>query len=91
MDKVTNKDNLERTVLPSMEDLLIRKNLRLDWTPHEDVTRQATKVDSLLSTVFWSPKERASSSSVQGYRYFPFIEFPVVDTPPVSIGYLVSC
>ena len=32
MDKVTNKDILERTALPSMEDLLIRKNLR--WTGH---------------------------------------------------------
>ena len=32
MDKVTNKDILERTGLPSMEDLLIRKNLR--WTGH---------------------------------------------------------
>ena len=32
MDKVTNKDILERTGLPSMEDLLIRKNLR--WTEH---------------------------------------------------------
>ena len=31
MDKVTNKDILERTGLPSMEDL-IRKNLR--WTEH---------------------------------------------------------
>ena len=30
MDKVTNKEILERTGLPSMEDLLIRKNLR--WT-----------------------------------------------------------
>ncbi|KAK2193506.1 hypothetical protein NP493_12g10000 [Ridgeia piscesae] len=28
MDKLTNKDILERTGLPSMEDLLIRKNLR---------------------------------------------------------------
>ena len=28
IDKVTNKDILERTGLPSMEDLLIRKNLR---------------------------------------------------------------
>ena len=26
----------------------------VDWTPHEDVTRQATKAGSLLSTVFWS-------------------------------------
>ena len=32
MDKVTNKDILDRTGLPSMEDLLIRKNLR--WTGH---------------------------------------------------------
>ena len=32
MDKVTNKDILERTGLPSMEDLPIRKNLR--WTGH---------------------------------------------------------
>ena len=32
MDKVTNKEILDRTELPSMEDLLIRKNLR--WTGH---------------------------------------------------------
>ena len=32
MDKVTNKEILERTGQPSMEDLLIRKNLR--WTGH---------------------------------------------------------
>ena len=32
MDKVTNKEILERTGLPSMEDLQIRKNLR--WTGH---------------------------------------------------------
>ena len=32
MDKVTNKEILERTGLPSMEDFLIRKNLR--WTGH---------------------------------------------------------
>ena len=32
MDKVTNKEILERTGLPSMEDLLIRKNLW--WTGH---------------------------------------------------------
>ena len=31
-DKVTNKDILERTGLPSMDELLIRKNLR--WTGH---------------------------------------------------------
>ncbi|KAK2185822.1 hypothetical protein NP493_222g06007 [Ridgeia piscesae] len=32
MDKVKNKEILERTGLPSMEDLLIRKHLR--WTGH---------------------------------------------------------
>ena len=32
MDTVTNMDILERTGLPSMEDLLIRKNLQ--WTGH---------------------------------------------------------
>ena len=32
IDKVTNKEILERIGLPSMEDLLIRKNLR--WTGH---------------------------------------------------------
>ena len=40
----------------------------IDWTPHEDVTRQATKADSLLSTVFWSQREKAPSSPVQGYH-----------------------
>ena len=58
MDKVTNKEILERTGLPS----------RVDWTPHEDVTRQATKAGSLLPTVFWSQKERAPSSPVQRYH-----------------------
>ena len=32
MDKVTNKEILEWTGLPSMQDLLIRKNIR--WTGH---------------------------------------------------------
>ena len=32
MDKVTNKEIFERTELPAVEDLLIRKNLR--WTGH---------------------------------------------------------
>ena len=44
MNKVTNKDILERRGLPSMEDLLIRK-----ISPYDDVTRQASKADSLLS------------------------------------------
>ena len=69
MDKLTNKEILERTGLPSMEDLLFRSNLR--WTGHlmsMYVTRQTTKAGSLLSTVFWSWKERAPPSSVQGHH-----------------------
>ncbi|KAK2182599.1 hypothetical protein NP493_347g01000 [Ridgeia piscesae] len=45
-----------------------QKESPVDWTPHEDVTRQATKAGSLLSTVFWSQKERAPSSPVQRYN-----------------------
>ena len=48
MDKVTNKEILERT-----SDT---KESPIDRTPHEDVTRQATKTGSLASTVFWSQK-----------------------------------
>ena len=33
-----------------------QKESLVDWIPHEDVTRQATK--ALLSTVFWSPRLR---------------------------------
>ena len=43
MDKLTNKDIPERTGLPFSE---------------ENVNRQATKAGSLLSTVFWSYRER---------------------------------
>ena len=67
MDKVINKEILERTGLPSMEDLLIGKN-PVDWTPHEDATRQATEAGSLLSTDYSQQKERAPSSPVQGYH-----------------------
>ncbi|KAK2162994.1 hypothetical protein NP493_1493g00012 [Ridgeia piscesae] len=45
-----------------------QKQSPMDWTPHEDVTRQATKADSRISTVFWSQKERVPSSPVQGYH-----------------------
>ena len=38
---------------------------QVDWTPHEDVTRQATKTESLLSTIFWSQKERAPSDTIK--------------------------
>ncbi|KAK2190872.1 hypothetical protein NP493_66g06009 [Ridgeia piscesae] len=37
--------------------MMANKEAPVDWTPHEDVTRQATKADSLLSTGFWSQKE----------------------------------
>ena len=66
---MTNKELLERTVLPSMEDFLIRKNLR--WTVHlmkMSPERLATRADYLLSTVFWSQRERAPSFPVQGYH-----------------------
>ena len=43
-----------------------QKESPVDWTHHEDVTRQATKAGFLVSTVFWSKKERAPSSPVQG-------------------------
>ena len=45
-----------------------QKDSPVDWTPHEDVTRQATKAGSLHPTVFWSPKERAPSSPVRRYH-----------------------
>ena len=45
-----------------------QKESPVDWTPHGDVTRQATKAGSLLPTVFWSQKERAPSSPVQRYH-----------------------
>ena len=45
-----------------------QKESPVDWTHNEDVTRQATKAGSLLSTVFWSQKERVPSSPVQGYH-----------------------
>ena len=62
MDKVTNTKILKRTGLPSMEDL--QKESPVDWAPHEDVTRQATKAGSLLSTVFWLQTERAPGSRI---------------------------
>ena len=33
-----------------------QKESPVDWTPHEDIKRQATKADSILSTVFLSKK-----------------------------------
>ena len=34
-----------------------QKESPVDWTPHEDVTREATKADSLFSAVFWSQRK----------------------------------
>ena len=69
MDKVTNKGILERTGRAAIYGRSSnQKESPVDWTPHEDVTRQATKAGSLLSIVFWSQKERAASSPVQGYH-----------------------
>ena len=61
MDKLTNKDILERTGLPSMEDLLIRKNLR--WTGH--LMRMSP--DRLPKQILYF-QERAPSSPVKGYH-----------------------
>ena len=45
-----------------------QKESPVDWTPYEDVNRQATKAGSLFPTIFWSQKERAPSSPVQRYH-----------------------
>ena len=45
-----------------------QKESPVDYTPHEDVTRQATKAGSLLATVFWSQKARTPLYPVQGYH-----------------------
>ena len=67
MDKVTNNQGHTRTDRAAIYGRSDLKESPVDWTPHEDVTRQATKAGSLLSNVFWSQKERAPSSSVQRY------------------------
>ena len=64
-----------------------QKESPVDWTPHEGVTRQATKADSLLSTVFWSHKERAPSSPVQGYHQ----EKPEADRHRPIHGHQSAC
>ena len=38
-----------------------QKESQVDWTPHENFTRQATKAGSLLTIVFSSQKERVHS------------------------------
>ena len=67
MDKVTNKEILERTGLHSMEDLLIRKNLR--WTGH--LMRMSP--DRLPKQIFDSQlssghRKRGRRRLVQGYH-----------------------
>jgi len=53
MNKLTKKGytGTDRAVIYGRSD---QKESPVDWTPHEGVTRHATKADSLLSTVFWS-------------------------------------
>ena len=45
-----------------------QKESTVDWIPHEDIISQANQEGSLLPTVFWSQKDRAPSSPVQGYH-----------------------
>ena len=45
-----------------------QKESPVDCTHHEVVTRQATKADAILLTVFWSQKKSVPSSPVQGYH-----------------------
>ena len=63
-DKVTNREILDRTGLPSMEELLIRKNLR--WTGH--VMRMST--DRLPRQILYS-----QLSSGQRKRGRPHLHF----------------
>ena len=66
MDKVTHKEILQRTGLPSMENHLIRKNLR--WTGHLMRMSPGRLPKHIISTVFWSQKEKAPSFPVQVYH-----------------------
>jgi len=45
-----------------------KKEPLVDWTPLEDVNRLTTKVDTLLSLVFWSQKERTPLYPIQGHH-----------------------
>ena len=68
MDKVTNKEILERTGLPSMEDILFRKYPR--WTGHH----MRMPLDRLPKQIIYSQlssdhrNRRAPLSPVQGYN-----------------------
>ena len=67
MDKVTNKETLEQTGLPSMEDRLIKKNLR--WTGH----LMRMSLDRLQKQVLYSQlssghRKRGRLPQLQGYH-----------------------
>ena len=73
MEKVANKEILERTGLPSMEDFLIRQNLR--WTGHlMRISPDRVPKQVLYSQLSSGQKERerereregAPSSPIQG-------------------------
>ena len=67
MDKVTNKETrTDRAAI--YERSSDQKESPVEWTLNEDVPRQATKASSLLSTIFWSQKEKTPSSPIQGYH-----------------------
>ena len=68
LDGQSDKQGNTRTDRAAVYGRSDQKEFPVDWTPHEDVTRQAAKAGSLLSTVFWSQKERAPSSPIQGYH-----------------------
>ena len=68
LDGQSDKHGHTRTDRAAIYGRSYQKESPVDWTPHEDVTRQATKAGSLLSTVIWAQKERAPSSPVQGYH-----------------------
>ena len=67
MDKVANKEILERTGLPSMEDFLIRKNLR--WTGHVMRMSPDRLPKQILYTQLSSDhRKRGRPSPVQGFH-----------------------
>ena len=57
LDGQSDKQGLTRTDRAAIYGRCSDQNESpVDWTTHEDVTRQATKADSLLSTVYWTQK-----------------------------------
>ena len=54
LDGQSDKQGHTRTDRAAIYGRSDQKESPVDWTPHEDVTRQATKAGSLLSNVFWS-------------------------------------